>query len=254
MQITGKRIAAGFMAAAMGITLTAGIGAVSGDSAYAAEAKTYTVNAQVVDINSDGSITPDTMIRIAERDGNTCQVQVDGTQLTAIFRLEGSGINAVYNGTADQAGAAADSQITPAVSVDLTNPTETKLQYSLPVANLGNQTVSFRSAKRNSWYSHTLAMAPLDSSVSKLKAGKKQVKVTWKNQKTLLSGVQIQYANNKSMKNAKTVTVKSAKAASKTVKKLKSKKKYSFQVRAYYKKDGVKTYANWSKVKTVKVK
>lgn len=88
--------------------------------------------------------------------------------------------------------------------------------------------------------------------ITKTKAGKKKVKVFWKKQKQA-AGYQIRYATVKNMKHAK--TVKAAKTAtSKMIKKLKTKKRYYFQIRAYAK-DGNKTvYGKWSNKKSVKVK
>lgn len=88
--------------------------------------------------------------------------------------------------------------------------------------------------------------------ITKTKAGKKKVKVFWKKQKQA-AGYQIRYAAAKNMKHAK--IVKSAKTTtSKMIKKLKTKKRYYFQIRAYAK-DGNKTvYGTWSNKKSVKVK
>lgn len=88
--------------------------------------------------------------------------------------------------------------------------------------------------------------------ITKTKAGKKKVKVFWKKQKQVV-GYQIRYATAKNMKRAK--TVKAAKTiTSKMIKKLKSKKRYYFQIRAYAT-DGNKTvYGKWSNKKAVKVK
>lgn len=92
------------------------------------------------------------------------------------------------------------------------------------------------------------------TSISKLTAGKKQVKVTCK-KLTDVKGYQIQVAtNNKFTKGKKTVTVKGAKTTSTTVKKLTSNKKYYVRIRTYKIIDGKKQYSAWSKAKTVKVK
>ena len=67
--------------------------------------------------------------------------------------------------------------------------------------------------------------------VKKLKAGKKQIRLTWKKQ-SKVSGYEIRYATKANMKKAKRIKV-NAKTASKTIKKLKSKKRYYIQIRAY---------------------
>lgn len=88
--------------------------------------------------------------------------------------------------------------------------------------------------------------------LKKVKAGKKKASIFWTKQKGA-TGYQIRYATSKKMKKAK--VLKTGKnSTSKVIKKLKTKKRYYFQIRAYAK-DGNKTiYGKWSKNKTVKVK
>ena len=94
---------------------------------------------------------------------------------------------------------------------------------------------------------------PAATSISSLKAGRKSFTVKWK-KKTNISGYQIQYATNKNFSKGKTVTVTGAKNASKTVKKLKGKKKYYVRVRTYKKFNGTSLYSKWSASKTVTTK
>ena len=83
---------------------------------------------------------------------------------------------------------------------------------------------------------------------------KNQVYVRWQTYNDS-TGYQIQYSTKKNMKGAKTITVKGAKKKSRTIKKLKSKKKYYIRVRVYqYQGYGEKVYTKWSKVKGIKVK
>lgn len=97
------------------------------------------------------------------------------------------------------------------------------------------------------------------TSVKSLKKGKKSFKVTWK-KVTAVSGYQIQYSTSKNFTKGKTktVTVKGSKSTSKTIKNLKSKKKYYVRIRTYknVKLNGktVKVYSSWSKAKSVKTK
>jgi hypothetical protein len=74
----------------------------------------------------------------------------------------------------------------------------------------------------------------------KLNAGKRSLKVTWKKDKSA-SGYYIRYSVKKSMKGAKTITVKKAGVQSYKIKKLKKKKRYYVQIRAF-KKYGGKVY------------
>ena len=78
--------------------------------------------------------------------------------------------------------------------------------------------------------------------------------MTWKKQKTQVTGYQIRYSLNSSMKNAKIKTVKGATKTSKKIKKLKKKKKYYVQVRTYRTVSGKNYYSSWSAKKTIKTK
>lgn len=83
---------------------------------------------------------------------------------------------------------------------------------------------------------------------------KKSFKAKWKKSKAQRSGVQLRYSIKKSMARAKTVKVKGASAKAKTVKKLKSAKKYYVQARAYKVVKGKTYYSKWSTKKVVKTK
>ena len=95
--------------------------------------------------------------------------------------------------------------------------------------------------------------------ITKRKGYKKAFKVTWK-KISGVSGYQIQYSTSKKFtkKTTKAVYSKGNKKYTKTVKKLKSKKKYYVRVRTYKKVNingkTFKIYSKWSKVKTVTTK
>ncbi len=92
------------------------------------------------------------------------------------------------------------------------------------------------------------------TSVKKLKAGKKQLKISYK-KKSGISGYEIQLATNKKFtKNKKTVIVGKANTSAKTVKKLKKGKKYYVRIRTYRNFNGTKLYSKWSGVKAKKTK
>ena len=88
--------------------------------------------------------------------------------------------------------------------------------------------------------------------IKKIVAANKKLKVTWKKLKGV-DGYQIQYSANKKFKSSKTVTIKKAKTVTKTLKKLKKRKKYFVRVRAYAEGDlngkRVVSYGKWSAVK-----
>ena len=105
--------------------------------------------------------------------------------------------------------------------------------------------------------SATYKIYPKSSTIKKLKKGRKKMTVSWtKQSKYAVSGYQIKYSRSKkfSKRSTKTVTVKSYKTSSKTIKKLKARKKYYVRVRAYKTVKGSKYYSSWCKTKSVKLK
>ncbi|MGN0673358.1 MAG: GH25 family lysozyme [Anaerovoracaceae bacterium] len=89
--------------------------------------------------------------------------------------------------------------------------------------------------------------------IKKLSAASKGFKVTWaRSDKAPFSGYQIRYSRYSSMKSAKTVTVKSSSAVSKSISGLSAKRKYYVQVRGYV---SSTSYASgWSSRKSVTTK
>lgn len=79
----------------------------------------------------------------------------------------------------------------------------------------------------------------------------KKVKLTWK-KISGANGYKIRYSTNKKLKKAKTKTIKKN-TAKYTIKKLKLKKKYYVQVRAYKMFNGKTYYGKWSKSKKIKI-
>ena len=95
---------------------------------------------------------------------------------------------------------------------------------------------------------------PAKTSISKITSpSKKKVKVVWK-KVSGVNGYEIYRATSKKGKYKKIATVKSGKTVSYTDKKLKSKKRYYYKVRAYKVSNGKKVYGDYSAVKSVKVK
>ena len=117
---------------------------------------------------------------------------------------------------------------------------------TITITGKGNYTSTLR---------RTFEINPKGTTLSKLTAGKKQIKVTWKKQKTQTTGYEIQYSTNKKFKSGKkTTTIKKNKTTSTTIKKLKAKKKYYVRIRTYKTVSGKKIYSSWSKVKNTTVK
>lgn len=104
----------------------------------------------------------------------------------------------------------------------------------------------------------TFTISPKTTRIAKLTPGSKKITVRWKKQTVQTSGYQIQYATSARFKNAKKLTISKNKTTLKTIKKLKSKKKYYVRIRTYktVKVNGKtqKIYSSWSKTKTVKTR
>lgn len=85
----------------------------------------------------------------------------------------------------------------------------------------------------------------------KIRAGMKTMYVSW-NDRSTVSGYQIQYAMNKKFKNKKMKTAPGYDWGI-NIRNLKKGKIYYVRVRAYNKKSGKKLYGKWSKIKKVKI-
>ena len=100
----------------------------------------------------------------------------------------------------------------------------------------------------------TLTVVPKKPALSAVKTSTKKVlKIKWSKVEKA-DGYEIYYATNKTFSNKKTILVKSNKTVKKTVKKLKSGKKYYVKMRAYKNWDGTKINGSWSKTVSIKVK
>ncbi len=89
---------------------------------------------------------------------------------------------------------------------------------------------------------------------SVVSSGSKKFTVKWKKQSTQVTGYQIQYSTSSKFTSPKYVTVSGYKTTSKTISKLKGKKKYYVRVRTYKTVGKTKYYSSWSKAKSVTTK
>lgn len=148
-------------------------------------------------------------------------------------------------------------------SVTVTNSSGKKLStkyytvsYSSGRKKVGTYTVTVKFKNGHSGtYKQTFVINPKGTSVSKLTAAKKSLKVSIKKQSSQTTGYQIQYSTSKkfSSKYTKSTTV-SYKTTSKTIKSLSAKKTYYVRVRTYKTVNGKKYYSGWSSVKSKKTK
>ena len=100
----------------------------------------------------------------------------------------------------------------------------------------------------------TFKIKPQATKITKVtQNSKKQFTVKWNKKTAQVTGYQIRYSINSSMKNAKMITVAKAKTT-KTIKKLNTKKKHYVQIRTYKTVNGTKYYSAWSAKKIVAVK
>ena len=95
---------------------------------------------------------------------------------------------------------------------------------------------------------------PKATSISSVSAGSKKFTVKWKKQSTQVTGYQIQYSTSSKFSKAKTVTIGKNSTTSKTISKLKGKKKYYVRVRTYKTVGKTKYYSSWSSAKSVTTK
>lgn len=133
---------------------------------------------------------------------------------------------------------------------------EFAVKYSGGRKNVGKYSVTVTmKGKYTGKKTVTFRINPKGIAVQKLTKGRKQMKVTWKAQKTQVSGYRIQYStSSKFKKDTHIKTVKSYKTKSLKVKKLKAKKKYYVRIQTYKTVGGIKYYSGWSKTKSVKTK
>lgn len=90
--------------------------------------------------------------------------------------------------------------------------------------------------------------------ISKIKStAKKEMNIYWKKISNS-TGYELQYSLKNNFKGKKSVKIKSKKTLNKTIKNLKSNKKYYIRIRAYKLVDGKKIYGDFSKVKNIKIK
>ena len=202
------------------------------------------------DHSFEKTTTPATLKKSGEVIG-TCSVCGETQRLSVIYRPKTYTLSATkyaYNGKAKK----------PTVTVtdakgNVIDPENYTLTYSnnkqVGVAKVkitfqgnysGAKTVKFK-------------ILPKKTAITKLTAGSKAFKATWKEIKST-DGYQLQYATNKCFKDAKTLTFKDAAVTAKTVKKLLAETTYYVRIRTL-KDVGSKTYySDWSKAYKVKTK
>ncbi|MDD6729120.1 MAG: fibronectin type III domain-containing protein [Eubacteriales bacterium] len=106
-------------------------------------------------------------------------------------------------------------------------------------------TITFKGGKYTGKIVKGFKIIPKNVGISDVTTKANTIRFTW-GKVSKCDGYQIQYSTSKSFKSKKTVTIKSRKTCTATLKGLKSGKKYYIRVRAYKVVNGQKIYGNWS--------
>ncbi|MGN0532458.1 MAG: leucine-rich repeat protein [Eubacterium sp.] len=127
--------------------------------------------------------------------------------------------------------------------------------YASGRKNVGKYKVTVR-FKGNYSGTKTLyfTIKPKATSISSISARSKGFYVKWYRRSTQTTGYQVQYSTSGKFTGPKTVTISKYSTISKTVSKLKAKKRYYVRVRTYKTVNGTRYYSSWSKYKTVTTK
>lgn len=156
-----------------------------------------------------------------------------------------------YDGKAKQPSVSvvgADGKTISSANYTVTYPSDRKNvgKYTVQVVFKGN----YSGTK-----SLTFVINPVKTTIKTLKKGNKSFKVTWTKKSAQVTGYELQYSTSATFASGnKTVNVSSYKKVNRTIKNLKSKKKYYVRVRTYKKVSGTKYYSDWSAKKKVTTK
>ncbi len=176
---------------------------------------------------------------------------ITNSETTAINanQVQLASVNTTYNGKSQ----------TPAVTVkDNLGTVISNANYTVRYANNVNVgqasvTVTFQGGYSGT-VTKTFNIVPKGTKISKVTPKKKGFTVKWKKQAIQTSGYEIQYSASSKFKGAKTAGNIKVKKTSKTVSKLKAKKKYYIRIRTYKSVSGKKYYSDWSAKKSIKTK
>ena len=151
--------------------------------------------------------------------------------------------------------------IKPAVTVKdsagkvLKKGTDYTVKYATGCKNVGTYkvTITFK-GNYSGTKTLTFKINPQKITLGKVTGGKNTLTIAWTPKTAQTTGYEIQYSLKKNLSSAKTVTVKSAKTKTTTVKKLTKGKTYYVRIRAYKTVNGKKFHSAWSAVKSAKIK
>lgn len=143
----------------------------------------------------------------------------------------------------------------PVTSTVTATATASSAEYQVPItATQTTKTADTTKKATATKKSNKTVKKPKNTKIKKLTSKKANLTITW-SKISGVKGYQIQVATDKKFKkNKKTVTIKKQKATKKTIKKLKSGKKYYVRIRTYKVSKNKKVYSSWTKAKKVKIK
>ncbi|MCM1285090.1 MAG: PepSY domain-containing protein [Acetobacter sp.] len=111
-------------------------------------------------------------------------------------------------------------------------------------------TIKFNDKKYHGTFKKNFTIKPKKSSLTSIKKNGTNLTVKWKKDNNV-TGYQVQYSTNSNFSSSKKVTVSKKSTTSKTIKGLKSNKKYYVRVRAYKTVNGKKFYGPYSAKKSI---
>lgn len=143
----------------------------------------------------------------------------------------------------------------PVTSTVTATATASSAEYQVPItAAQTTKTADTTKKATATKKSNKTVKKPKNTKIKKLTSKKANLTITW-SKISGVKGYQIQVATDKKFKkNKKTVTIKKQKTTKKTMKKLKSGKKYYVRIRTYKISKNKKVYSSWTKAKKVKIK
>lgn len=157
--------------------------------------------------------------------------------------------------TVTQPTTAVSTTLTPSSQTVTSSATATSAEYQVPItAAQTTKTADTTKKATATKKANKTVKKPKNTKIKKLTSKKANLTITW-SKISGVKGYQIQVATDKKFKkNKKTVTIKKQKTTKKTIKKLKSGKKYYVRIRTYKVSKNKKVYSSWTKAKKVKIK
>ncbi len=146
--------------------------------------------------------------------------------------------------------------ITNYLNKKLTPGTDYKLVYQSGRKNVGNyfiQIIYLNNYKYLTPETLHFKINPKSTYITNLTRGKKTITLKLKKQTIQTTGYQITYSQNKNFKNSKIINIKNTNTK-RTIKNLKSNKRYYIKVRTYKTIYGKMYYSTWSQAKSIIVK